>query len=213
MDSPEEKPLIKIAGRPMIEHVLRALKDVKDVGRIFVATSPHTPKTAEEMAKYPIEVVETPGKDYVSDMQFAVRKLKLGATLIVSADLPLLTGRLLEDVINHFHRCKKPALAVMVPQETFQKLGLKPPEGLEVESRRLVPAGVNVIEGGRIDEAEIEQENLILDRPELAVNVNTSSDVKMAEKILQEKLKPSFKSVGGQPFSAKNHQALCAGDS
>lgn len=197
MNSSEEKPLLKIAGKPMIEHVLNTLKNVKDVNRIVVATSPHTPKTAEA-AKPSAEVVETPGEDYVSDTQFAVRKLKLGATLVVSADLPLLTSHLLEDVVHHFHRYKKPALAVMVPHETFRKFGLKPLGDLEVKGRRVSPVGVNVIEGRKIDEPEIDQEILILDQPELAVNVNTLQDLKTAERLIGERRRP-------EPVPEKSH--------
>ena len=42
----------------------------------------------------------------------------------------------------------------------------------------MVPAGVNVIDGKRIDEAELEEEIFVTDRKELAVNVSASKDLK-----------------------------------
>ena len=66
----EEKPLIDVCGKPVIEYVLAALKEPKKIDRIIVATRTSTPKTAELMKEFGVKVLETPGKDYVSDMGY-----------------------------------------------------------------------------------------------------------------------------------------------
>ncbi|MFQ6075241.1 MAG: hypothetical protein ACE5Z5_03770 [Candidatus Bathyarchaeia archaeon] len=43
---------------------------------------------------------------------------------------------------------------------------------------------MNVIDGGKIDEAEMEEETLALDDEKLTVNVNTTEDLKIAERLL-----------------------------
>jgi len=50
-------------------------------------------------------------------------------------------------------------------------------------NRSVVPAGINVIDGRRIDEAELEQEVCLMDLEEVAVNINTLQELKIAEKL------------------------------
>ena len=87
MQIAQEKPLIKVCGKPVIEYVLEALKNAKKIDSIVVAVSSCTPKTAKFLSQFPVKVVETPGKDYVSDMGYAAQNLKLGVFLAIAADL------------------------------------------------------------------------------------------------------------------------------
>ena len=120
----EEKPLIKVCGKPVIEYVLAALKDAKKIDSIIVATSSCTPKTTQLMKQLGVQVIETPGKDYVSDMGYAVQTLKLGVFLAIAADLPLVKGEMIDAIVERYEHCGKPALTVAVPLETKAKLGM-----------------------------------------------------------------------------------------
>jgi len=179
----EEKPLLKVGGKPMIEHVLMALKSAKRVDAIVVVVSKHTPKTTKLIKRFSVKILETPGKGYVSDMEYAVRKLKLETVSTISADLPLVTGEVIDRIIERYRRCNKPALAVVVPMETKERLGLGGDYVLEVGDKRLVPAGINVIDGRRIDEGELEEEIYVIDDEKVAVNVNTPHDLVIAENL------------------------------
>ena len=153
----------------------------------MVAVSKNTPKTAKFIEKLPIKVLETPGKDYVSDIGYAIRKLKLDVVLTVSADLPLVTGKIIDRIIEEYRRCCKPALTVVVPLETKERLGLEGEYVLEAGNKRLVPAGINVIDGRRIDEGELEEEICVINEEKVAVNVNTSNDLRIAELLLKKR--------------------------
>jgi len=183
----EEKPLLKIGGKLMIERILEALTDARNVDRIVVAVSKHTPGTAKFMEGFPVKVLKSPGKGYVSDMKYAVRKLKLDTVLTISADVPLVTGEIIDKIIERYRHCNKPALTVMVPTETKERLGLEREYVLEAGDKRLVPAGINVIDGRRIDEGELEEEVYIIDKEEVAVNVNTPQEQKIAERLFTER--------------------------
>ena len=178
----EEKPMVKVGGKPMIQHVLDALRKVGEVDEIVVAVSKHTPRTAEAMERFSVKVLETPGKDYVSDVQYAVKKLKLNIVLTISADLPLVTNEIIDEVIECYERCGKPALVVVVPAEVRERFGLEVDYIFEEKGRRLVPTGINLIDGRRIDEAELEEEVWVIDREEVAMNVNTSKDLEIVER-------------------------------
>jgi len=181
-----EKPLLNVSGKPMIEHILSALRKVDKIERIVVAVSKHTPETARIVEKkFSIQTLKTPGKDYVSDTRYAVKKLKLNTVLTISADLPLVTSEIIEEVIKRYERCGKPALTVAVPVETCEKLGLVANHLFDAGGILLAPAGINVIDGRQIDEAELEEEVFVIDIEEVAVNVNTLEDLKVAERLLR----------------------------
>jgi len=181
----EEKPLLKVGGKPMIKRVLNALKGAKKVDEIIVAVSGHTPKTATMAKRFSVKVLKTPGKDFVSDMQYAIKKLKPDTVLTISADLPLVTSEIIDEIIERYECCGKPALTVAVPTATRERLGLSSDYVFEVKGKSLVPAGINVIDGKRINEAELEEETFVTDRKELAVNINTSKDVKTAKRLFK----------------------------
>lgn len=181
----EEKMLLSVGGRPMIEHVLNALKNAEKIEEVIVAVSKHTPKTARMAKGFLVKVLETPGRDYISDMQYVIKKLNLDTVLTISADLPLVTSEVVDEVIEHYKRCSKPALAVMVPAETRGRLGLKADYVFEEKGKRLVPAGINVIDGKRIAEKELEEEMLVIDMEEVAVNVNTLEDLEIAQRLFK----------------------------
>ena len=180
MGGSEEKPLVKIRSKPMIDYVLDALKNATGIDRIIVTVGKHTPQTARRAEELSFETFETLGLDFVSDMRQAIKELGLGEVLVISADIPLVSSEFIEDVLRTYEACGKPCLSVMVTEESYGKMGLKPSPAIS----RLIPAGINVIDGEKIDEPELEQENFITTAAEVALNVNTPEDLRKAEFLL-----------------------------
>jgi adenosylcobinamide-phosphate guanylyltransferase len=185
----EEKPLLIVGGKPVIEHVLAALENAEKVNSIVVAVSDYTPKTAEHIAKFPVKVVKTPGIEYVSDMGYAVKTLKLHTVLAVAADLPLITSEIIDDIVAQYERCGKPALTVVVPMAAKAKLGLSGEYSFEFDGRLVVPAGINVIDGRRIGKEELDEAICVVNRNEVAVNINTVQELGIAENLFKKALK------------------------
>ena len=181
MALPEEKPLLRLGGKPVIEYVLVALKKAKKISSIVVAVSNHTPRTAQLMLKFPVSVIKTPGKEYVYDMGYAIRSLGLQTVLAIGADLPLIKAEVIDAIVEYYEQCRKPALSVVVSMETKEKLGLNGKYGFELDGRRVVPAGINVIDGRRIDEEKLDEEIYVSDQKEVAMNINTIQELRIAE--------------------------------
>jgi adenosylcobinamide-phosphate guanylyltransferase len=188
MEVSEEKPLLKVGGKPVIEYVLTSLLNAKKVDSIVVAVSENTPKTASFVKKFPVKVLETPGKGYIQDMQFAVKTLGLKVVLAVASDLPLITSNIVDDVLERYETCGKPALTVAVPIETKAKFGVGAEYAFEEEGKKVVPTGINVIDGRLIDDGWMEQEVMVLNRNEVAVNVNRPEDLQIAERLFAKVL-------------------------
>jgi len=180
----EEKPLVQVGGKPVVERVLDSLLNAKRVDSVVVAVSESTPRTAVFASRFPVNVVETPGNGYIEDMQFLVKQLKLGKVLTVAADIPLITAEVVDEIVERYECCGKPALAVVAPLETKLRLGLGLEYSFDVAGKTVVPVGINAIDGRRIDEGELEQDIFVLDMVEVAVNINTIDELRLAERLV-----------------------------
>ncbi|MCP8311918.1 MAG: NTP transferase domain-containing protein [Candidatus Methylarchaceae archaeon HK02M1] len=195
-----EKPLLKIGGKPLIEHVIDALKGADEVDRIVVAVSKHTPQTSKKARELSVEAIVTSGEGYILDVREAVKRLKLRYLLTISADLPFITGEVIDKVIKHYMSCGKSVLAVMVPAERFENLGLSVDLVFDEDGRRLIPTGVNVLDCNKVYreefEKELDQELLIIDSEEF-VNINTLQDLRITEQLFNSRLSnnTSFKAL------------------
>lgn len=182
MNSAVEKPLLDVGGKPMMQRVIEALSQSGKVGRIAIAVTENTPRTARMTDELKCEIVLTPGEGYESDMKYAIKQLRSHHTLVVSADLPFITADIVNRAIEAYRVSGKPALTVMTPTETYGKLGSKSQYIFEIGGKLLVPIGINALDGSRIDEPELEEEVLIVESEELALNVNTPQDLELARK-------------------------------
>lgn len=183
MEAPEEKPMLRVGEKPVIGHVILSLLGAKRVKSVVVAVSESTPNTAKYVSQFPVKVLVTPGEGYIQDMQFVIKKLSLETVLAVASDLPLITRQIVGDVLERYAECGKPALTVAVPIETKEKLGVGVEYAFEAEGRRVVPTGINVIDGRLIDGGWMEQEVMILNKSEVAINVNRREDLQLAERL------------------------------
>lgn len=181
----QEKPLIEVCGKPVIEYVLSALKDAKKIDTVIVATYSCTPKTTQLIKKLGLKFIETPGIDYVSDMGYTVQNLKLGVFLAIAADLPLVRGEMIDAVVERYEQCGKPALTVAVPLETKAKLGMCIEYSFKADDKEVVPVGINVIDGHkRYGDEWLDQDIFLMNDEELAVNINTIQELQLAERLL-----------------------------
>jgi len=101
MKSDVEKPLTLFHGRPMILYAIEAAENATTVKDVYVAVSPNTPQTSQKMRELGVKVVETLGRNYVADMQIAIKRMALKETLILSADLPLLDAAIIDQIVRY----------------------------------------------------------------------------------------------------------------
>ncbi|MEM2633880.1 MAG: NTP transferase domain-containing protein [Nitrososphaerales archaeon] len=178
-----EKPLIKICGKSMLERVIEAVKGVKSVSKIVIAVSKYTPKTREEATRLSIEIIDTSGEDYVFDMQYAIKKLQAKYVLVLNSDLPFLNSALINEIITHYMECGKPTLMVAVPSKKLEELGFKTSLKITINGYEIAPVGINLLDGSQIDKGELEQEVMIINNVKPLLNINTIEDLELIKKI------------------------------
>ncbi len=174
LDADVEKPLVPVGGRPMVDRVLAALQASR-VDEIFAVTSPNAPATADHVADR-VPCVGTPGEGYVADLGAALDDPRIEEpVLTVAADLALLDGPVVDDVLN---RWEGGSLTVAVPAARKRELGVSVDSSFVEAGTEVAPAGLNVVGGdpGR---------TLVLDDERLAVNVNRPADLEVARRKTQ----------------------------
>lgn len=182
---PEEKPLFKLHDKPLIKYVIDNLKASKLIDEIVIAVSPHTPETTLylESLNDDFQILDTSGKDYLTDLSFILdyfeKNSKEDTLLFINADLPFISTETIDFVLDYYSKSAKDALSTLVPVEIFNDLGLN----YSYEFNGNVPSGLNVLRSVNIVQDE---EQLVIPKVELALNINTIPDSEIAEKLYGE---------------------------
>ena len=100
MNISNEKLLLEYK-KPVIFHVIDALKNSHCFSQVIVATSPNSPDTKHVLEQNRIETLSTPGNGYVSDLNFVLQKCA-DLVFITSGDLPLLDEKIIQVMIDKF---------------------------------------------------------------------------------------------------------------
>ncbi len=98
--------------------------------------------------------------------------------MFINADLPFVSGETIDFILTNYLESSKDSLSAQVPVEIFKKLDLK----YSYEFNGVVPSGVNVLRS--VNEIQ-DEDQLILPKIELALNINTLKDSIVAEKFYQ----------------------------
>ena len=182
LEVPEEKPLFKLHDKPLIKYVIDNLKSSKLIDEIVIAVSPNTRETTKylESLNDDFIILDTSGEDYLKDLSYILdyfeKKSKEDILLFINADLPFISTETIDYVINYYLANEKDALSVIVPVEVFEDLGLN----YSYEFNGCVPSGLNILRSENIIQDETQ---LVLDKVELALNINTIPDSEIAEKL------------------------------
>jgi len=175
-----DKPLLRVSDKPMIQHVIDALKRTELVNRIIVAVTPDTRHTAEIVRALGVDVTETAGEGYEQDMKQAIKTLGLEDVVIVAADLPFLTPTIINEAAQKYLSSDKPALMVAAPIELYEKFGMKASYTFNYKGQQVAPVGLNVIDGTRVDEERLDETVLVVRDENMVFNVNTQIDLDLA---------------------------------
>ena len=182
---PCEKPLFKLHDKPLIKYVIDNLKSSRLIDKIVIAVSPNTRQTTEYLRSLneDYKILDTSGDDYLKDLSYILdyfeKRSKEDILVFINADLPFISSQTIDDVITHYMDSDKDALSVLVPVEVFEDLGLE--YSYDFEGK--VPSGLNILRSENI----IQDENqLVLSKVELALNINTIPDSEIAEKLYHE---------------------------
>ena len=183
-----EKPLLKVAGVAMVERVISALANSNRFDRIVAAVSPNTHKTNEFLKSKGIETIETAGEGYSQDLSCLLSKLKPKKVVAVPGDIPLLNSQIVNEILNILvddddddRQEQEPAISIILEKEFVEEIGVKPSILL---MDQYCHSGITIFNTIAVDTEPVKERYLVMNRKEIALNVNTKEELELAEKLL-----------------------------
>jgi adenosylcobinamide-phosphate guanylyltransferase len=182
-----EKPLLKLDGIPMVERVILALVGSKRFDRIIAAVSLYTPRTKALLNSKGIDTIETAGEGYSNDLSFVLSELRPQRVMVVPSDIPLLTSQLVSeilDVVDNNNSSSRheiePAISIILEKAFVEAIGAKPSIVLD----QYCHSGITIFNTMNVGTEPVEEHYLIMNRKEIALNVNTKEELELAKKLL-----------------------------
>lgn len=183
-----EKPLLKLDGIPMVERVILALVGSKRFDRIVAAVSLYTPMTKALLNSKGIDTIETAGEGYSNDLSFVLSELRPQRVMVVPSDIPLLTSQLVSEILDVVDNSSsissrheiEPAISIMLEKAFVEAIGAKPSIVLD----QYCHSGITIFNTMNVGTESVEEHYLIMNRKEIALNVNTKEELELAKKLL-----------------------------
>jgi len=176
MDIPEEKLLLEYK-KPIIFHVIDALKNSHCFSKVVVATSPNSPDTKHALEERGIETLGTQGNGYVNDLNFLLQKID-GFVFVISGDLPLLDEEIIQKLVEF--NSENVWTSFLVSKKFLNSLGLKSNLLVKYDSTECAYTGISIINADKIKNLNLVNEDyIILDDKRIAFNLNTNEDFEL----------------------------------
>ena len=147
MNISNEKLLLEYK-KPVIFHVIDALKNSHCFSQVIVATSPNSPDTKHVLEQNRIKTLSTPGNGYVNDLNFLLQKMS-GSVFVTSGDLPLLDEKIIQIITEKFNS-KNVWTSFLVSKKFLNSLGLESNLLINYGDIDCVHTGISIINADKI---------------------------------------------------------------
>jgi GTP:adenosylcobinamide-phosphate guanylyltransferase len=166
-----DKTMLEFNNKPFIEHILLSLRNSKQFDKIIAAASSNN-----YYHKGFLEVLETSGIDYSTDLMSALEKLVPALVFVMPSDMPLITPDLIRKIISSWNG-NKHSISVVMDKEFIVKLGLLPTILIKLGNKEYFHSGITIFNSSKIRAGQIVKEDYIaLNDENLAFNINTKKD-------------------------------------
>ena len=180
MDISNEKLLLEYK-KPIIFHVIDALKNSHCFSQVIVATSPNSPDTKHVLEQNRIETLSTPGNGYVNDLNFLLQKMS-GSVFVTSGDLPLLDEKIIQVITEKFNS-ENVWTSFLVSKKFLNSLGLESSLLVNSDNIECAYTGISIINVNKLElgnwPSPVKENYIILDDKRIAFNLNTRKDYEL----------------------------------
>jgi GTP:adenosylcobinamide-phosphate guanylyltransferase len=128
-----------------------------------------------------IEIVETVGKGYSQDLSQILSRLKPEKVMVVPADIPLLDAQTVSDIVDVTKNKQGPAVSIVLEKGFVESIGGKP----SVVFGRYCHSGITTFDTSRVASETVRERYFVMNRKEIALNVNTKEELELAELLIQ----------------------------
>lgn len=173
MKMQKEKLLLEYK-KPVVLHVIEALKNSKCFSKVLAATSNHSPNTKKFLEENSIDVIQTPGNGYSEDLNFVLKKFN-DIVFVTSGDLPLLDEVLIKKIVSE--PLNHPWISFVVSKNFLDSQGLSGEFQVTCQGIPCYYTGISIVDGKIIKNLDpIKEHYVVLDDKKITINLNTKSD-------------------------------------
>ena len=177
MSLPTEK-LLLVYKKPVILHVIEALKESKCFSRIIAATSHNSPETKKLLEKSDIELYDSSGTGYVEDLNDLLVSIK-DSVFLTSGDLPLLDGKTIQQIVKQYNP-ENVWTSILVTKEFLKSLKISTGYEINFNGKICCYSGISMINAEKIIDTKNVTENYIVsNNKNIAFNLNTKEDYEL----------------------------------
>ena len=174
MKSDEEKLLLHYK-KPMILHVIDALKNSNCFDTILAATRPNSPHTHNILTQNNILTVETSGEGFVIDLYTILKQLD-DFVFVTTGDLPLLDGDIVKQIIDNVNH-DKTWTSILTTKSFQNSLNLEPECITTFNDQNYARTGISIVNASKISNlGSVEEDYVIIDDKRICFNINTKNE-------------------------------------
>lgn len=177
MELEQEKLLLKYK-KPVILHVIDALNESKCFSKVMAITSPNSPKTKALLTKSNIEIVDSNGTGFVTDLNQVLTSIS-DPVFVTSGDLPFLDGKIIKNIVSLYNP-ENIWTSIIVTKEFLDSLNLTSEFMVTFNDQKCFFTGISLINTKKINNlTQIKETFQILDDKRVAFNLNTKQDYEL----------------------------------
>jgi GTP:adenosylcobinamide-phosphate guanylyltransferase len=149
---------------------------------VVAVVSPFTPATKKFLKAKEVEILETAGNGYSQDVASVLEQLRPARVFVIAADLPLLSSRVVSEISAVLQ--KAPVISIVLEKEFVERAGFQPSVIVRSRGSEYCHSGISIFDTSVMGKGLAKEEYFLLNRMEIAVNINTKQDLLLAEKLL-----------------------------
>lgn len=172
-----EKLLLKYK-KPIILHVVDALKNSKSFTQILAITSPNSPKTKKLLKANNVDVFESSGIGYVEDLNLVLNTVN-DSVFVTSGDIPLLDSEIVQKITS-LYNSENTWTSILVTKKLLNSINVKSDISIIFENKQCSYTGISLVNSNDISSLEkINEHYIIIDDKRIALNLNTVNDYRL----------------------------------
>lgn len=172
-----EKLLLKYK-KPIVLHVIDALKNSQCFEKIIAVTSLNAPKTQQFLQESGITNIETNGESYVHDLNHVLNSFS-DIVLIVSGDMPFLDEKIIKEIVSK-HNPSHDWTSFVVTKDYLDSLGISAEFSIKHQGKQCLYTGISIVNSKQINSLDSVKEHFeIINDKKIAFNLNTKQDYEL----------------------------------
>lgn len=177
MYTTKEKLLLKYK-KPIILHVVDALKSSKCFSKIIAITSSNSPNTKNLLLENNVELFNSSGNGYVQDLNEFLKNTN-DSIFVTSGDLPLLDSEIIQKIVKQYDS-ENIWTSILLTKKFLDSIKISTGYEINFNNQSCCYSGISMMSANKIFDLErIPEKFIIINDRRIGFNLNTKEDYEL----------------------------------